>query len=136
MATAKKPSRAAAPQSKSTKTPAKRAPKKAAAKPGVRRRLDLTGKQKSYLRGLAHDLKPIVQIGVGGVSDGVIRQIDDALETHELIKVKLAKEAPVDTIGASEPLERQLTANVAQRIGRTLVLYRPRLKKPTIELPR
>ncbi|MCA9626203.1 MAG: ribosome assembly RNA-binding protein YhbY [Myxococcales bacterium] len=98
--------------------------------------MELTGKQRSYLRALAHDLKPVVQIGVAGVSDGVIKQIDEALETHELVKVKLAKEAPVDTVSASEPLEQRLMANVAQRIGRTLVLYRPRREEPSIRLPR
>ncbi len=132
MASAKKPPRAAKPSTKSNQAPRKKPSGKA--KPRVR--IELSGKQKSYLRGLAHELKPVVQIGVAGVSDGVIKQIDEALEIHELIKIKLAKEAPVDTATASEPLERQLLANVAQRIGRTLVLYRPRAKEPTIRLPR
>ncbi|MEZ4229451.1 MAG: ribosome assembly RNA-binding protein YhbY [Polyangiaceae bacterium] len=110
--------------------------KKPSAKAKPRQRIELTGKQRSYLRALAHDLKPVVQIGVAGVSDGVIKQIDEALETHELVKVKLAKEAPVDTVSASEPLEQRLMANVAQRIGRTLVLYRPRREEPSIRLPR
>ncbi|MGE0324222.1 MAG: ribosome assembly RNA-binding protein YhbY [Polyangiaceae bacterium] len=132
MAVAKKPTRAAAPKKQLPSKPSKRASGKAA----PRRRIELSGAQKSYLRGLAHELKPVVQIGHAGITDGVVRQIDDALETHELIKVKLAKESPVEPAEAGEPLEKQLTASLAQRIGRILVLYRPRLKQPTIKLPR
>lgn len=48
----------------------------------------LKGFQKKYLRGLAHGLKPVVLLGQGGLTDSVIRSIDQALNTHELIKVK------------------------------------------------
>lgn len=108
------------------------------AKPGVkapRVALSLTGKQKTYLRGLAHELKPVVQIGVAGLTDNVALQIDGALEIHELIKVKVAKEAPIDADSVGAPLEGMGVA-VAQRIGRTVVLYRARRKDPTIRLPR
>lgn len=132
MAIAKKPTRAAASKTKAPSKPTK----KAGGKPAPRRKIELTGAQKSYLRGLSHELKPVVQIGHAGLTEGVVRQIDEALETHELIKVKLAKEAPLEPAEAGEPLEKQLTANVAQRIGRILVLYRPRAKEPTIKLPR
>ena len=49
---------------------------------------ELKGSQKKYLRGLAHSLNPVVTIGRGGLSRQVIRSIDEALETHELIKIK------------------------------------------------
>jgi RNA-binding protein len=97
--------------------------------------VQLTGKQKTFLRGLAHELKPVVQIGVAGLTDGVALQIDGALEIHELIKVKVAKEAPIDADAVGGPLEA-IGAALAQRIGRTVVLYRPRRQDPAIRLPR
>jgi RNA-binding protein len=50
----------------------------------------LKGSQRKYLRGVAHSYKPLVQIGKEGLSEGVLGAIDDALEAHELIKVKIA----------------------------------------------
>lgn len=111
------------------------APKAKPAAKGPRVALTLTGKQKTFLRGLAHELKPVVQIGVAGLTDAVALQIDGALEIHELIKVKVAKEAPIDADDVGGPLEA-IGAALAQRIGRTVVLYRPRRQDPTIRLPR
>ncbi|KHF31277.1 RNA-binding protein [Anoxybacillus sp. BCO1] len=51
----------------------------------------LTGKQKRFLRSLAHHLTPIFQVGKGGVNDNMIKQIADALEARELIKVSVLK---------------------------------------------
>ena len=56
----------------------------------------LNGKQRRYLRGLAHSLEPIVQLGKGGLTDGVVGAVDAALADHELIKVKLAQVAAPD----------------------------------------
>lgn len=101
-----------------------------------RRAVVLTSKQRSYLRGLAHELKPVVQVGVAGLTAGVYAQVDHALETHELLKVKVGQDAPQSAAAMEEPLKSELGLAVAQRIGRTLVLYRPRKKAPTIRLPR
>jgi RNA-binding protein len=96
---------------------------------------ELTGKQKRALRGLAHDLGPVVQIGNAGLSDAVIRQIDEALERHELIKVKIAQDAPVGKREANDEIRRRTRSSDVQQIGRVLVFYRERKKDPTIELP-
>ncbi len=96
----------------------------------------LTGKQKSYLRSLAHKLKPVVQIGHHGVTEGVLAAVEVALEQHELIKVKVAGEADVDASEIAPELERGTKSQLAQLIGHTLVLYRRRDKDPKISLPR
>ena len=95
----------------------------------------LTGKQKRALRGLAHDLDPVVQIGNAGLTDGVIRQIDEALERHELIKVKIGQDAPVGKRDANDEISSRTRSEDVQQIGRVLVFYRERKKDPTIELP-
>ena len=96
----------------------------------------LTGKQKSYLRSLAHKLKPVVQIGHHGVTEGVLAAVEVALERHELIKVKVASEAEVDAAEIAPQLEKGTKSQLAQLIGHTLVLYRRREKDPKISLPR
>jgi RNA-binding protein len=96
----------------------------------------LTGKQKSYLRSLAHPLKPLVQIGHQGLTAGVIAAIDAALERHELIKAKVAGDAEVDPSELAPAIEKATHSQLAQSIGRTLVLYRRNLEKSKITLPR
>ena len=100
------------------------------------RPLVLAGNQKRHLRALAHPLKPVVQIGHGGVSSGVIAEIDRALETHELIKIRVADECPIELGEAGEIIAAQTRSQVAQKIGKILVVYRKREKEPKITLPR
>jgi len=96
----------------------------------------LTGKHKSYLRSLAHKLKPVVQIGHQGVTAGVLAAVDAALDKHELIKVKVSGEAEVDAGEIGPKLEKATKSQVAQVIGHTLVIYRRRQENPKIVLPK
>jgi RNA-binding protein len=96
----------------------------------------LTGKQKSYLRSLAHPLKPVVQIGHQGLTAGVVSALEAALDRHELIKVKVAGEAEVEVEEVGPEIERATHSQLAQIIGHTLVLYRRREKEPKIQLPK
>jgi RNA-binding protein len=96
----------------------------------------LGGKALRYLRGLGHALAPVVAVGKNGVTGALVRQTEQALSAHELIKVKVMQEAPVDRREAAEDLARKTGAVLAQVLGRTFLLYRARPKKPTIVLPR
>ena len=96
----------------------------------------LTGKQRRHLRALAHDLKPIVQIGRGGIDEGLVAAIDQALADHELIKVKLGEAAGLDRHEAAEAIASKTNAEVAQVLGYTLVLYRADPEDPKIVLPK
>lgn len=86
--------------------------------------MNLTTKQKQHLKGLAHDLKPVVMLGANGLTEGVLAEIDSALTYHELIKVKVAsgdrelKNAIVDAI------VRETQAVKVQLIGHVLVIFR------------
>lgn len=95
----------------------------------------LTGKQKRFLRALAHDKKPVVQLGKEGLTEAVRKATDQSLETHELIKVKVAS-SDEDLSSLGERLAEQTRSSLADVIGRTLLLYRARSKKPTIVLPK
>jgi RNA-binding protein len=97
---------------------------------------ELTGKQRRHLRALGHHLDPVVQVGHGGVTDAVVGQTDAQLDTHELIKVKIGEHSPQERHEAAQLLAQRLHAQVAQVLGRTALLYRPRKDKPQIVLPK
>ena len=96
----------------------------------------LSGKQRRYLRGLGHELKVTVQLGKGGIDDGVIAAVNQALEDHELIKLKVGEAAGVDRHDAADELATKTNSEVAQVLGNTVLLYRARDEKPEIKLPR
>lgn len=95
----------------------------------------MTGKDRRYLRALAHRLSPVVIIGQRGLSDAVVRQVDGALADHELIKVRLGAESPTDRDEAATVLSARTGCAIAGAIGRVLILYRAHPDKPRIRLP-
>lgn len=95
----------------------------------------LTGKQKRHLRSLAHHLTPIFQVGKGGVSDNMVQQISHALEARELIKVSVLQNAEVEAENVAVQLGMGTKAEVAQVIGKTIVLYKESKENKKIILP-
>ena len=93
----------------------------------------LAGYQRVYLRGLAHDLKPIVQVGQSGVTPEVLAAVDIALTDHELVKVRLYR--PEDKKALSAALAAGTGAELCGLIGHTVILYRKHPDKPRIRLP-
>lgn len=96
----------------------------------------LTSKQRAHLRSLANHLKPVVQIGAGGLTDSAVQGILEAFNTRELLKVKVLEPAPQGARETGDAIMARLDGvHVAQTIGRTLVLYRRHPDKPEIRLP-
>ncbi len=96
----------------------------------------LSSAQRKWLRGQAHALKPIVQIGKLGLSESVLGQVDAALNDHELIKVQVS--APREEKDAiAERLAAELGAGVAGRVGHIIILFRqnPDPEEQIYELP-
>ena len=98
--------------------------------------MSLSAKAARQLRALGHDLSPVVSIGKEGITDGVLEATRAALLTHELIKVKVQREAPLDRKDAAAELASKTSSSLAQVLGRTFLLYKRHPKKPKIELPR
>ncbi|MBB6175224.1 RNA-binding protein [Anoxybacillus tengchongensis] len=96
----------------------------------------LTGKQKRFLRSLAHHLTPIFQVGKGGVNDNMIKQIADALEARELIKVSVLKNCEEEKEVVAEQLAKGAGAEIVQLIGHTIVLYKESREHKQIVLPK
>ena len=96
----------------------------------------LTGKQKRFLRAEAHHLTPIFQVGKGGVNDEMLKQIRQALEVRELIKVRILDNCEDDKNEVAVNLARGTRAELVQLIGLTVVLYKESRNNKKIELPK
>jgi RNA-binding protein len=95
----------------------------------------LTGKQKRFLRARAHHLNPIFQVGKGGVNENMVKQIEDALEARELIKVSVLQNCEEDRHTVAEQLSKGAKAELVQVIGNTIVLYKESKENKQIQLP-
>jgi RNA-binding protein len=86
----------------------------------------LTARERTALKGRAHALEPIVQVGQSGLTDAVVAETDRALTAHELIKVKLAVADRDERSALVEQLCERTGAAAVQQVGKIVVLWRPR----------
>ena len=93
----------------------------------------LTTKQKAKLRSLAMTQRPIFQIGKNGLSDELIKGLNDALEAHELIKISVLKNCTSNIKEIAFDIASATNSEIIQIIGRNIFLYR-NSKKQLIEL--
>ncbi len=96
----------------------------------------LTGKQRSYLRGLANEVPAIFQIGKNGIEENVIKQFEDALEAKELVKAKILKNSLYTAREACEEIAQAIDAEIVSVIGSKFVLYKESKENKVIRLPR
>lgn len=87
--------------------------------------MSLSGKQKRHLRALGHNLKPVILIGKKELDDSLIAEANSSLDHHELIKIKLLDSCLIDKQDVAKHLADVCHAEVAQILGRTILLYRP-----------
>ncbi|HEY6003025.1 MAG TPA: ribosome assembly RNA-binding protein YhbY [Anaeromyxobacter sp.] len=98
-----------------------------------KRALMPSSKLRKALRAAGHRLQPIVQIGKEGVSEAALRELDAQLLAHELVKVRVGTESPEDRFEVAGRLGEAAGAQVAQILGRTLLVYRRHPEKPKFE---
>ena len=96
----------------------------------------LTSAQNRFLRGQAHGLKALMQVGGKGVTPALLAELDAVLERHELVKVKVASEDRETRDALIAELIEQTGSALVQRIGHVAILYRPSKEKRQIVLPR
>ena len=98
----------------------------------------MTSKQRAYLRSLAMTEPVIFQVGKGGINENMIKQISDALEARELIKVHILETALLDTKPTCNEVAELLKAEPVQAIGSKFVIYKQakNIKNRKIELPK
>lgn len=97
--------------------------------------MNLTGKQRRFLRAQGHHLPAILQIGKEGLSEAFISAVEQAFEDHELIKIRVGSNADLDRQEAAAHLADATGSHVAQVLGNTMLLYRRHPDEPVIELP-
>lgn len=96
----------------------------------------LTSKQRAHLRALAHRLKPVIHVGAEGVTNAVVKSVEEALRSRELLKARVTDGAPEDTRTTARQLAERLPgALIPLTTGRTFVVYRPFAENPEIQLP-
>ena len=96
----------------------------------------LTGKQRSYLKGLANQLEAAVYIGKNEIGENTLVEIDNYLTAHEMVKVKIQEGCLLDPKEAANSVAEELGAEFVQAIGRRFVLYRENKEKKQIYIPK
>ncbi len=97
--------------------------------------MTINNTQKKFLRQAAHHLKPVVWAGKNGISKSLITEIEQALEIHELIKIKCNLGEPEERDAGIEKICTKTDAELVQRIGNIVTLYKKNQKNPVIKLP-
>jgi RNA-binding protein len=92
--------------------------------------ISLTARERSHLKARAHSLEPSVQVGHGGLTDGVAAEIDRALKARELIKVKILADRD-DRDQIAEAIAERTESAIVQQVGKVVVLWRPKPEEKT-----
>ena len=92
----------------------------------------MNSKDRAYLRSLANTITPIIQVGKIGVNDNLIKQVDDALEARELIKINVLETSPLEADEIAVQIAGKVNCTVVQVLGRKITLYRKRVKDSKI----
>ena len=92
----------------------------------------MNSKDRAYLRSLANTIEPILQVGKSGINNNLIKQVNDALEARELIKITVLETAPEDANDVAIELSNSTNSIVVQVLGRKITLYRKRKKDSKI----
>ncbi len=95
----------------------------------------MTSKQRAYLRGLAMNIDPVVQIGKSSLTPEVIDAVREAIDKRELIKIGILKNCFDDPRTLGETLAERTRSQLVQVIGKKIILYKPNKDKPKIVLP-
>ncbi|MCB6994216.1 ribosome assembly RNA-binding protein YhbY [bacterium 210820-DFI.6.37] len=96
----------------------------------------ITGKQRSFLKRLAHDLEPTVFLGKSGLTENIKKEMETGFESRELVKAKIQESCGLDPKEVATQLAQELNAEFVQAIGRKFVLYRESKDNKKIQLPR
>ena len=98
--------------------------------------MSLSKNQLKHLRGLCHDLKPVVMLGQKGITDALIDELDIALDHHELVKIKIGVDDREARAQLIDELCERSGAEKVQTIGKTVSVFRRNSKKPVVTLPK
>ena len=96
----------------------------------------LTGKQRAYLKGLANTMDPLFQIGKNGLTDNFIKQVKEALEARELIKIKVLNNSLLEAEEVAKELVDKIEGEYIQSLGNKFVIYKESKENKKIQIPK
>lgn len=96
----------------------------------------LTGKQRAFLKSMANTIDPIFQLGKNGVTESFVKQVENALEAREILKIKVLNNSLLDTTEVANQIAEKIDAEFVQSIGSKFVLYKESKENKKIDLPR
>lgn len=94
----------------------------------------LNSRQRAQLRAMANDMETILQVGKGGINDNTVKQVKDALEARELIKLRALETSPTTSRESADMLAEACDCDVVQVIGTRFILYKESKNNKTIKL--
>ena len=97
--------------------------------------MELTSKQRAYLKSLANSLDPIFQVGKSSLTPEFTESVGDAFNTRELLKIAVLKNCADDPNEIADMIAERTHSQVVQVIGKKIILYKPDKKNPKIVLP-
>ena len=98
--------------------------------------MPLSKSQIKFLRGKCHVLNPVIMVGQKGLTPQLLKELDIALDQHELVKIKIAAEDRESTLGMMDEICAREGTERVQVIGKTLTAFRRNKLKPVIQLPK
>ncbi len=94
----------------------------------------LNSRQRAQLRAMANDMETILQVGKGGINENTVKQVRDALEARELIKLRVLETCPTNSRETADLLAEAIECDVVQVIGTRFILYKESKNNKTIKL--
>lgn len=98
--------------------------------------MEITSKQRAYLKSLANGIDPIFQVGKASLTPEFTASVNDAFNTRELLKIAVLKNCADDPKELAQIIAERTHSNVVQVIGKKIILYKPDKKDPKIVLPK
>lgn len=96
--------------------------------------MTLSNKQKKFLKGVAHHMRPLVQVGKNGCTDSLIKELDNVLASHELVKVKIMTDDQSDFQSLASELEKSTNAELIQKVGHMALFFRQKEDQSAFDL--
>lgn len=97
--------------------------------------MSLNNRQIRHLRGLTHNLQPVVMVADKGLSENVMNEIESALDHHELVKIKMTTDRETRAQWIKDIVER-CKAEKVHSIGQVASFFRRNPEKPVVDLPK
>jgi RNA-binding protein len=96
--------------------------------------MSLSSKQKKFLKGIAHHMRPLVQVGKNGCTESLVKELNAVISSHELVKVKILSDDQQDFKSLAIELEKATDAEMIHKVGHTALFFRQKKEESAFDL--